>query len=102
MTCSKCDLETTGKHGMCAEHWSAYQREYRQRSDTKRDKTAHFRGFTDGVAAASIFLRQTLGDRTASGHQAAQLIERAVMSGAIGGTAIEVTMRRALIQQIGR
>jgi hypothetical protein len=81
---------------MCSDHWSEYQRDYRKRSDTKRDKAAHFRGFEEGVLACRNLLRQMLGDRTVSGHQAAQIIERHIS----GAESQAIVQQRALVASI--
>ncbi len=83
---------------MCALHYNEYMRDYRKLADNKRERAATFRGFEAGVSACVRFLRDTVGDRAASGHQAALLLER----GVTGAESPEIVARRALIAQISR
>ena len=92
-TCSKCPALADKKTGMCKEHWAEYMREYRERSDGKRERAYSARGFEEGVRACVECLRTRHRDAPLTGFQAALVIERAMLD----APSFEVTNRRAAI-----
>ena len=95
MTCARCDkpAETSG---YCKLHWAEYQRDYRARAVSKKDRAAHFRGFTECLEVVARYLRLEVGDKALTGHQTAKVLERAI----IVGDTPEVTARQQLIQSL--
>jgi hypothetical protein len=96
MPCTKCDSESLKGRSLCQEHWNEYMRGFRERSVLKREKAALARGYDAGILACRNLLRQMLGDRTVSGHQAAQIIERHIS----GVESAASAQQRAFLQQL--
>lgn len=91
-----CAEERKKGKSYCATHWRDYTREYEARSDRKRLSAEFHRGLEEGMKRAISFLRLRLGDRAATGHQAAQLIERNI----ILGDSQELMQRRLLVDSL--
>lgn len=85
--CSKCYQPAMEDRNECKEHFAEYMREYRQRSDRKRDQANHFRGFEEGVTAALVFLRTKIASQPVTGFQAAAMIERGYLTPETPGVA---------------
>lgn len=60
---------------LCQEHWNEYMRDFRSRSVSKREKTAHHRGFLEGIEKCVQLLRRSYGERALTGYQMARFLE---------------------------
>ena len=96
MTCTKCDEEALKGRTLCRKHLAEYHRERRRTIKPMNEREAQQEGFEAGVAACVAFLRQTLGDRAATGYQAAQLIDGGVRGVASG----DLASRRLFLQSL--
>lgn len=99
LTCERADCSQPVIEGrrICREHWNEYMRNYRLRSENKRERAADQHGREQGIQTCVRFLREAIGNRALTGYQAARELER----GIIAGESSELRMRRSFLQTIG-
>lgn len=81
---------------ICSDHFAEYMREYRTRSDNKRDRAAFRRGSEERLQSCVKYLREVVAGRCLSGFEIAKLLEKHTL----GDSAPELIARRRLIDSM--
>ena len=79
-----------------AKNSAEYQRNYRATVKPMNERKAHSEGFQAGLQRCISYLRQTIGGKALTGHQAALMIERSMLD----GESNEIIARRQWIEAL--
>ncbi len=79
-----------------ATNTAEYQRKYRATVKPMNERKAHTDGVQDGLARCIKYLREKIGSRALTGHQAALMVERSMLDGEQNS----VTARRQFVEAL--